>query len=190
VCQERRLDGIDLDWEYPNGGAQQQGYADLLGELRKAFEPHKLTLSVTISASQKLPPAAFDAADWVQVMSYDHSGRHSTYDNAVRDVKSLRDRGIAPEKIVLGIPFYGRHIRQRDKALSYREILAKHEPEPTIDEIEGVYFNGPDTVKRKTAYALDSKLGGVMVWELGHDARSEQSLLKKIRETVVDTQRQ
>lgn len=32
-----------------------------------------------------------------------------------------------------------------------------------------VYFNGPTTLRRKTAFAASEGLAGVMVWELGQD---------------------
>ncbi len=38
--------------------------------------------------------------------------------------------------------------------------------------------------RRKTEFALKSKLGGVMVWELGQDAAGDQSLLKVIRDVT------
>jgi GH18 family chitinase len=184
VCLEQRLDGLDLDWEHPKDEAEQRGYGQLLADLRAAFDPHGLVLSVTLAAWQKLPGEAFAAVDWVQVMAYDHEGRHSTFDAARADVKSLLDRGVPAEKIVLGIPLYGRDLKKRDRALTYREIVTRHRPEPAVDEIDGVYFNGPATIRRKTTFALESRLGGVMVWEMGQDAGGEQSLLRTIRATV------
>lgn len=34
-----------------------------------------------------------------------------------------------------------------------------------------VSFNGIGTIERKTAFAIDAKVGGVMVWESGQDCR-------------------
>jgi GH18 family chitinase len=185
ICRERRLDGVDLDWEFPQGEAQQQDYAELLRELHQAFQPEKLTLSVTVAGHQQLPAAAIKAVDWVQIMAYDHDGRHSTYDDAVGDVELRLKRDVPREKIVLGVPFYGRHTKRRSQSLTYREILAKYKPAAEDDEVSGYYFNGPATIDRKTDYALREKLGGVMIWELGQDARGENSLLKVIRQRVV-----
>jgi hypothetical protein len=53
-----------------------------------------------------------------------------------------------------------------------------------VDEIDDVYFNGPATIRRKTAFALESGLGGVMAWELGQDAPGDRSLLRVIRSLV------
>ena len=185
VCLDERLDGIDLDWEHPKDEAQQEAYGTLLADLNTAFKPHGLTLSVTIAAGQRLPRVAFDFVDWVQVMAYDHGGRHSTFEAAKEDVAALIGTGIPTRKIVLGLPFYGRDVNDRGRSLAYREVVAKHDPKPDVDEIDGVYFNGPTTIGRKTAFALESKLGGVMVWEIGQDAPGSRSLLRVIR-TVAD----
>jgi GH18 family chitinase len=117
-------------------------------------------------------------------MAYDNDGRHSTPEAAEQAVQSLVDRGVPPEKIVLGLPFYGRGVKDRDRTLTWREIVAKHRPAATLDEVDGVYFNGPETIRRKTRFALQKKLAGVMVWELGQDASGNDSLLQVIRNSV------
>ena len=183
TCLDERLDGIDLDWEHPKDKAEEDGYAALLADLRAAFEPHGLLLSVTMAAWQRLPKAAFATVDRVQIMAYDHEGRHSTYEAARKDVDTLTAAGAPPGKIVLGLPLYGRGVKDR-RTLTYREIVTKHDPKADADEVDGVYFNGPDTIRRKTEYAQSAGLGGVMVWELGQDAAGERSLLRVIRNEV------
>jgi GH18 family chitinase len=183
-CLDERLDGIDLDWEHPKNDDEQANYAAILKACRDGFRPHGLTLSVTVAAWQKLPRAAFESVDAVNVMSYDNQGRHSTFDAAQADVKTLIDRGSPKEKIVLGLPFYGRHVTRRNEVLTYRQIVAKYDPGAETDEADSIYFNGPATVRRKTDYALESGLGGVMVWELGQDADGKRSLLKVIEAAV------
>ena len=183
ICRDRKLDGLDLDWEHPKNAEQEQGYADLIKALHEGFVPHGLVLSVTIAGWQKLPPAAFEHVDTVQVMAYDQGGRHSTLAGAQKDVKQLLTRDIPAEKIVLGLPFYGRGIKKRDTYLGYRELVAKHALTPDIDEVDEVYFNGPATLRRKTDYALEQGLGGVMIWEIGQDTDDGQ-LLRAIRDGV------
>jgi chitinase len=184
LCLEERLDGIDLDWEHPKGDAEQEGYGQLLSELRTAFEPHGLLLSVTIAGWQKLPKEAFAAVHWVQVMSYDHDGEHATFEAAVADVQAVKEAGAPAEKIVLGLPFYGRDIARRNRTMTYHEIIARHDPKPDVDLVDNLYFNGPATISRKTAYALESRLGGVMAWELGLDVPTDRSLLRAIDAAV------
>jgi GH18 family chitinase len=184
ICRTHQLDGLDIDWEHPQNERDQTDYAWLLAELRDGFRPHALKLSVTQAAWQQLPAEAYTAVNFVQLMSYDHKGRHSTLEQAQADVKSLLDRGIPREKLVLGLPFYGRLLADPDKSSTYAEIAAKHRIGPHVDEVEGLYFNGPNTIRRKTRFALESRLGGVMVWEIGQDARGDASLLSVIRDTI------
>lgn len=184
ACQEKSFDGLDLDWEHPANAIEEEAYADLLEELHRVFQPCGLSVSVTLAAWQKLPPRAIAAADRIQVMAYDHAGRHATLESAKQDVETLRKKGVPREKLVLGLPFYGRQLADRNQASAYREIAAKYRPKPEADEAEGIYFNGPATIRRKTEFARDTGLAGVMVWEITQDAPGDQALLKTIRETA------
>lgn len=183
LALERRLDGIDLDWEHPKDASEQESYGALLTDLRSAFKPYGLMLTVTIAAWQHLPVSAVDSVDFVQVMAYDHDNQHSTLEGARRDLQLLFDAKIPAAKIVLGLPFYGRDVQSRN-ATTYREIIANFRPDPAIDQVGQVYFNGPKTIQRKVELAIDSQLGGIMVWELGQDAPGDQSLLKVISNVV------
>lgn len=184
-CQEKQLDGIDLDWEHPQTASQQTNYAELLHELHIAFQPHGLHVSVTMAAWQVVPQLAFESVDWIQVMAYDHPGRHSTLDGAQADIKKLMSAGAPANKITLGLPFYGRSLAGASRTLTYEEILNKYHPAPDVDEVDGIYFNGPATTKRKVQFAQQTGLAGVMVWEVGQDARGERSLLKSINDVLL-----
>ena len=184
LCLTRHLDGADFDWEHPAGGAEEAGYAALLTDTHRAFAPYHLKLSVTLASWQKLAPQAVAAVDFVNLMSYDHPGRHSTLAQAKVDITALEQQGIPGGKICLGIPFYGRGITRPDLTETYAEIQARDHPAPEADEIRGLYFNGPETVRRKTRYALTGHLAGVMVWELGQDAPGKYSLLTEIHQAA------
>jgi chitinase len=181
VCLDEKLDGVDLDWEHPKGETEEANYGKLLAAMKEAFKPHGLVLSVTMAGWQKLTAEGYKAVDTVQIMAYDHGGKHATFEAAEEDVKKVTDGGASPAKVILGLPFYGRGVKERNKVLTYREIVAKYHPEPGIDEVEGLYFNGPDTIRKKVSYAREKGLGGVMVWELAQDADGEGSLLRVIR---------
>ena len=184
LCLRRQLAGVDFDWEHPAGPAEEAGYAALLLETHRAFAPHHFKLSVTVAAWQKLAPQAVAAVDFVNLMSYDHPGRHSTLAQAELDVAGFMRQGIPAEKICLGIPFYGRGIADPAVTQTYADLWAHDHPAPEVDEVHGLSFNGPGTVRRKTRYARASHLAGVMVWEAGQDAPGKNSLLLSIHQAV------
>ena len=80
--------------------------------------------------------------------------------------------GIAPEKLILGLPYYGRDFRPDSpgywsEAKNYAEIVAEYDPPPSADEAGGYAYNGPETIARKTEWAaqrgqlpVDSPLPG------------------------------
>ena len=188
-CLSHGFGGADFDWEHPANAAEEAGYAALLAETQRAFAPHGLRLSVTLAPWQKLAPGGIAAVDAVNLMAYDHEGRHSTFAQSQADVAGFLRLGVPPRKLVLGLPFYGREIAHTDTALAYADILSKYHPTPTVDEVNGMYFNGPATIRQKTQAALVQRLGGVMVWEIGQDAPGDGSLLKVIHEAVAGVAR-
>lgn len=179
-CLDNHLDGVDLDWEFPQDERENQAYVALLAAIRRAFAPHGLRVSVALAPWQDLGLGLTEAVDRIHVMSYDHQGRHATFEQAVADIQVFLARGAPPEKLLLGVPFYGRSVDDPAHALTYAEIVRRFKPAPEVDEAGGVYFNGVATIQQKTRYALEQRLGGVMIWELGQDTGDETSLLRAI----------
>jgi chitinase len=183
---KNELDGADFDWEFPENEAELKGYIALLTELKAPFQQHKLQVSVTLSALENLDVKPFEVADRVQIMSYDRGPRHSTYDQAVQDLAFFIKGGIPAGKLILGVPFYGRNIQSPNTAHAYQEIMSKYQPSAGMDEVDGIYFNGIQTVEKKVCYALENNLGGVMFWELGQDTRDDTSLLRATYQAAVN----
>ena len=67
---------------------------------------------------------------------------------------------------------------------AYADLLRDHAPAPAQDEAGGFYFNNTETLRRKTRYALDEGLAGVMIWELSMDTRDDTSLFKAITDEI------
>jgi GH18 family chitinase len=180
------LDGVDFDWEFPENEAQYQGYTSLLQEIKTAFQPHGMLISMALSPSGDLTRPLYQLADRIHVMSYDHDGRHSTYDQAVLDMNTFVDSGFVKDKLMLGVPFYGREITSFDNEFTYAELIQKYHPPADQDEVHGIYFNGIDTIGRKTCYARDNGFGGIMIWELGQDSADATSLLRTVYQDAVN----
>ncbi|HUY35917.1 MAG TPA: glycoside hydrolase family 18 protein [Pirellulales bacterium] len=183
-CLENRFDGIDLDWEHPAGDEEYRNFAVLLAEIKRRFAPRGLDLTIAVAGWQTPPAAVIAAVDRIHLMAYDAEGRHSTLEFAGAELDKFSKSGVPPAKTCLGLPFYGRGVHDRGKTLTYAEIARRYHPAAEVDEVDGVYFNGAGTIERKTKMALQRKLAGVMMWELGQDAADERSLLHVIDRTI------
>jgi len=163
------ITGVDFDWEFPETEEEKNGYAALIQETRQAISPQGGIVSVAFYPNPELDITPYLSADRVHVMSYDRDTRHATYDQAVADVELFLNLGVPPEKIILGLPFYGRVVEPPFTAYSYQDIYDQYAPAAEQDEAEGIFFNGQDTIQAKTCYAIKNGLGGVMIWEIGQD---------------------
>jgi GH18 family chitinase len=180
-CRDNDFDGVDLDWEHPVKRDEVRNFGKLLAEVKKGLTKDGLELSIAVAGWQQLPTEGIAAVDRINLMAYDGKGRHSTMAFAEADVARLRKQGVPLNKICLGVPFYGRNVNDAENALSYSNIVRRSHPGPAVDEIYGMYFNGMNTIERKTRYALEHKLAGVMIWEIGQDTHDSTSLLQAIR---------
>lgn len=180
------LDGVDFDWEFPENEAQYLGYTSLLEEIKTAFQPHGMLISMALSPAGDLTRPLYQLADRIHVMSYDHDGRHSTYEQAALDMNTFVDSGFAKDKLMLGVPFYGREIANFDNEFTYADLIRQYHPTAGQDEVHGIYFNGIDTIGRKTCYARDNGFGGIMIWELGQDSADNSSLLRTVYQAAVN----
>ena len=180
-CAERSLDGIDLDWEHPRARAQLEGYGALVDELKAALASRGGEVTITLADITQLPPDGGRRADRIQLMAYDLPGPHSTMEGAVARAEALLAAGVPAERLVLGVPLYGRGVTDRNRTLPYREILNQFRPRPEQDEVDGLFFNGPVTMVRKADWVRKRGLAGMMAWEATQDAQGDASLLRLLR---------
>jgi len=177
------LDGIDIDWEYPDNGNSANNYSLLMQQLSEAMHSRGklLTAAVVSYNGTSIQNSVFGYVDFLNIMAYDESGpNHSTYDLAVRSLDYWINRGLPAAKANLGVPFYG---RSSSEFVDYKEILARG-GSPNSDSFSGIGYNGIPTIKSKTNLAFD-RAGGIMIWELSEDATGANSLLSAIHDVVV-----
>ena len=180
-----KLNGVDFDWEFPQNEAEFQNYISLLKEARADFGPKGLIVSAALSPDSDFPLKDYAIVDRIHIMSYDRQPLHSTNEQAFQDLQEFIDAGIPREKLILGLPFYGRAITPPYSEVTYAEIVAQYHPSPGVDQVNGIFFNGKDTIQRKTCLAMSENIGGVMIWELAQDTEDHTSLLKSIQQTVI-----
>lgn len=193
------LDGIDVDLE---GDDINDNYENFVTELHHALKVSgKLTTAAIASAyKDKLPDKALQQFDFLNIMSYDHTGpwrpqnpgQHSPYLMAEEDLEYWNKTRLIPkEKLVLGLPFYGYGFGTADSAvvsMNYKEIVAAYPASASVDSVlladkKIIYYNGASTIKKKTLLATE-KAGGVMIWQLLGDDPGENSLLKMINHII------
>lgn len=180
---EYGLDGVDMDWEYPDPGQSSQNFLALIKELRAAM-PDKLLTTAVVSYGDEhglgVSNESFEYFDFINIMTYDGPD-HGTMEQFERGLSYWSERGLAKDKIVMGAPFYG------DPNLPYYKIVEADPRAAQADAFEyfgAIYhYNGILTIQTKTRIALE-KAGGIMFWALDHDAQGELSLVNAIYNTA------
>lgn len=138
------FDGVDLDWEFPNSTDDMSHLSSLFKEWRQAIEtesssnpgrpPLGLSAAVSYASSFQSPPRSYPAdaitkyVDFISPMCFDYFGKwtpsatgsHAQLFDKTSNfstsygVKSWIEAGVPPEKLVMGLPVYGRTWRLKD----------------------------------------------------------------------------
>ena len=187
TMKKYNLQGVDYDWEQPQNYEEVKAYSQLIVETAELFKPKKLLLSVALHPWNDLLPAAKKVIDRIHLMSYDYGERHSTLKNAKQHVEDMLKKGFLREQIILGIPGYGRNIKNPGEVKTYSELVnAKNDNDEENDIYNNIYFNNLKTIKKKIRYAIKQGLGGVFLWEAGHDSNVEKkSILYNIKQYII-----
>lgn len=181
------LDGVDMDWEYPDPGASANNYTALMTQLGSAMHSRgKLLTAAVVSEGYSVDgvqTAVFNQVDWLNIMAYDGGSPHANYDWSINSINLWKARGLPASKAVLGIPFYSRPGYFTYSALVALDPANANRDCTTAGGAQQCY-NGIPTVKRKTQWAL-ANAGGVMNWELSQDTTGSTSLVSAMYDTIM-----
>ena len=132
VVGDFKLDGIDIDWEYPTQSSagissspdDTGNFTLLMRDLRRALGNRKLLTAATVCDAKYIDfRSCVQYMDFVNVMAYDMGNppRHhaalfpspvSSHITASQAVEEHLKAGVPASKLVLGMPFYGRGNRE------------------------------------------------------------------------------
>jgi len=190
---EYEFDGVFFDYEFPIKNKNWKVYNKFIVSLDSVLgDDYKIGVTV-VDWDAKQSKEAREATDLVELMSYDNwddNGNHSTLELAQHDVKKILKKGYDKSKIDLGIPFYARPTTKEAYWYDYKSYYDKFDENGLYedkDETKLVFsFNDYDLVKEKTDYALETGLGGVMLWHYACDlpAENEKSLFNAMEQSI------
>ncbi|KAD3067968.1 hypothetical protein E3N88_35848 [Mikania micrantha] len=145
--EEHDFDGVDMDWEFPVTQTDMDNFGLLLDELRAAVNKEAESTGNTplllTAATNYKPEMIFDEVctypvesinnnlDWINAMCYDYHGSWDVgatgtlaalYDpngdvSTSDGLQSWIDAGIQPEKLIMGLPLYGRTWKLKNPAV-------------------------------------------------------------------------
>ncbi|KAI8990271.1 chitinase [Pilobolus umbonatus] len=219
------LDGLDIDWEYPKDDKEAFYYVHLLYETRIALDVYQqsvgqlntprllLTVAVPCGPSKYKILRLNEMQPYVDIfylMAYDYAGSWDSKTghqaamyggklNTHQAVDHYLAAGIPPQKIVLGMPIYGRAFSNTEgpdcpyegvpqgsweagqydyKSLPLPGSHEHHDMERMVswshDPKSKVFitYDTPQIISAKCNYIKGRQLGGAMFWELSADAHA------------------
>ena len=158
IVEDDRVDGIDIDWEYPTGVSEWKAYGDMLVAVDEDFDASGKNkyISLALSADNvRLTQEQVDAIDFVQMMAYDRfdivDGNHSSFrSGAYSSMRYFVNLGFEPSQLVLGTPLYGRPNTWDTIWTNYgygSEVWSTQDKAPYTywDNVQWLYFDGKNT---------------------------------------------
>ncbi len=218
ICNELGLDGIDIDWEYPTQNSagisaspnDTENFTLLMRDLREALGKKLWLTLASVGSAQYIDfRSCQQYLNMVNVMAYDmgnapkhHSALYRSkivgWLSASDAVEAHRKAGVPDEKIVLGMPFYGRgksgvymKYRDRDKH-SETEVWSNTSKASFLVDEDGelaIGFESPRSIAMKCAYIKEQGLRGAMYWEYADD-NDQGDLQRAVWQGVLQSDKQ
>lgn len=196
VVDQFNLDGIDMDWEYPTSSESGivsspndiNNFTALMREIREILGNDKLLTFASASSARYVDFKAVDPyVDFINIMTYDmgmppfhHAALYPsqyTKRSAEEAVNLHIKAGIAPEKLTLGIPFYGKgrpNIRFQDipNITDYKEQWDDVAKVPYLTDVDGKFvftYENTRSIALKCEFLKEKGMLGAMYWQYAHD---------------------
>lgn len=207
AIEKYNLDGVNVDIEGV-GAAYKDAHTDFIRLLRQAIPSHK-EVSVAVAANPNGWTAGWhgfydykkisDYADYLMIMAYDESwespdspiGPVASISFSERSIQYAINQGVPKDKIVYGLPFYGRLWKLDGPTLENKAItglgVSSTRVEPVVKQFRGnISFDDKTqssyanfTIPQGQSYYIGSRKlteGKYVVW-----FENERSLKAKLR---------
>ena len=196
IVKDFGLDGIDIDWEYPS--SSEAGISSspedignftlLMRELRKALGKDYLLSCATIADARYVDFKAIEPyVDLVNIMMYDVGNPPYHHAALYRSEKAGRvtaqealqahlDAGMPVNKLVLGVPFYGRSVKDFGDT-AYGALVKRTDVTRQWDDVAKVpylvnsdgefvcTYEDAESLGWKCRFIHESGMRGAMYWE-------------------------
>ncbi|ADY53856.1 Chitinase [Pseudopedobacter saltans DSM 12145] len=214
--KEFDLDGIDIDWEYPTSNAagisaspaDYYNFTLLMRDIREEIGKKKLLTLATAASAEFIDFKGINPyIDFVNVMTYDmatppfhHAGLYrSEFTKGLSVEEAILkhfNAGVPYDKLVMGIPFYGRGNKEIGGFTNYRNILELKGYERKWDEVSKVpylvdsagnfvcTYEDSESIAYKTEFIKKMGLLGGMYWDYAGDT-NDAVLAKKVKKGLL-----
>lgn len=236
LVQNFGFDGLDINWEYPQDDSQAGNLTSLLRGVKEGLEQYGGSLDTKyhfeLTFASPAGPTNYNNLqlsemdqylDFWNLMAYDYTGpwsevtghqanifpagNDSTPFNTRTAVEYFVSEGIAADKIVLGMPVYGRSFTQTmglgqifggtgqgtwEKGIYDFKSLPLDGAEEIYDEaVEASYswdigkqevisYDNIAVAQQKASWIQEIGLGGAMWWESSADKSGSESLVENV----------
>ena len=190
-----RLDGVDVDLEgeLMTRIDRAGNYTPFVAELSAALRSRSklLTAATATYDGGMVPDSSLRFFDLIGIMSYDAIGpswgtagdEHSSFAQAKAHLDFWIAKGVARDRLALGLPFYGYGFGRFRPNYALHDIAAEFGPAALALDVVGrrcagcdyVTFNGLSTLRSKARLAGAEGVG-IMVWEIDQDLPGDAAI--------------
>lgn len=148
---------------------------DKIMELQSILEKQNV---VTILGIQEASAALVDSPFLWEIRAFDYSGKHSTLEALEEQLFLLEKKGIPSDKILAGIPLYGRIYSSEQtgywfNSMNYKDICRNFSPSTEENQKGGYFYNGPDLLHEKIDLCRQYDIGGIKLNRIEWDSPEE-----------------